>query len=271
MIEIMYVINFLGMILTPLAIGFYLAKKFNYSWKLFLAGGLIFIASQILHVPLILALTSTFQSWGILIYALILGLLAGLFEETARYILFKFVLKNRREWSEGVYIGLGHGGTEALILGILAALTFANMLAYRYIDLSTVPSIPPEQLELAKQQVQAYWSTPPFLALLGFVERIFAICLHVSLSVMVMYGLASKSQIWFWLAVLWHTIVDASAVMLVQKISMVAVEGILGAFAILSLGIIFWIKSKYPKSNVQSELILDRENENNWQLEPKIK
>lgn len=29
-------------------------------------------------------------------------------------------------------------------------LTFINMLAYHYIDLPTVPSIPPEQLELAK-------------------------------------------------------------------------------------------------------------------------
>jgi len=79
-------------------------------------------------------------------------LLAGLFEETARYILFKFILKKNQTWNESVYVGLGHGGTEKIIFGALAALAFINMLAYRYVDLSTAPSIPPEQLELAKQQ-----------------------------------------------------------------------------------------------------------------------
>ena len=257
MLETMYVINFLGMIVLPIFAGFYLSKKFNLSWKLFLAGGLTFIASQVLHVPLVLALTSTFQSWGMIAYSLILGLLAGLFEETARYILFKYVLKENRTWNEGVYIGIGHGGTEALILGVLAALAFVNMMAYRYIDLSTVPSIPPEQLELAKQQVQAYWSTPPYLALLGFAERVFTMCLHVALSVMVMYGLVNKKQIWFWLAVLWHTVIDASAVYLGQSISAVAVEGIIGVFAVISILITIWIK---PRLIALNPSMLDQTN-----------
>ena len=247
----MLVINFVGMILLPIIAGYYFARKFKLLWKLFLAGGLTFIASQVLHVPLVLALTSTFQSWGVVVYALILGLLAGLFEETARYILFKLILKKARTWNEGVYIGLGHGGTEAIILGVLAAIAFVNMLAYRYIDLSTVPSIPPEQLQLAKQQVKAYWSTPLYLAILGVVERIFAICLHVALSVIVMYGLVSKKHIWFWLAVTWHTIMDAAAVYLVQNISMLALEGIVGVFALISLGIVFWLKPKFADLNAE--------------------
>ena len=245
MLETMFVINFMGMIVLPIIVGFYFARKFNLSWKLFLAGGLTFIASQVLHIPLVLALTETFLSWGVIAYALVLGVLAGLFEETARYILFKFILKKSRTWNEGVFVGIGHGGTEAIILGVLAALAFVNMLVYRSIDLSTVPSIPPEQLELAKQQVAAYWATPPYLAILGFVERIITLCLHVSFSVMVLYGLVSKKAIWFWLAVLWHTIVDAAAVYLGQSISMVAVEGVLGIFAIISLGIVIWLKPKF--------------------------
>lgn len=249
MLEIILVINFVGMILLPILAGFYFARKFKLSWKLFLAGGLTFIASQVLHIPLVLTLTPTFQSWGTIAYALILGLLAGLFEETARYILFKFILKKNQTWSEGVYVGLGHGGTEAIILGVLAALAFINMIAYRYVDLSTVPSIPPEQLELAKQQVESYWSTPPYLAMLGFAERIFAMCLHVALSMMVMYGLVSRKPIWFWLAVLWHMIVDAVAVYLGQNINMIAMEGIVGIFALLSFGLVFWIRFKFADLN----------------------
>jgi len=257
MLETMFVINFAGMILLPILAGFYLARKFKLSWKLFVAGGLTFIASQVLHVPLVLSLTSTFQSWGMIAYALVLGLLAGLFEETARYILFKFILKKNRTWNESVYIGLGHGGTEAIIFGVLAALAFINMLAYRYVDLSTVPSIPPEQLELAKQQVNAYWATPSYLAILGVVERIFAICLHVSLSVMVMYGLVSRKLIWFWLAVTWHMVVDAVAVYVGQNISIIALEGIMGVFALISLGFVFWIKPKFADINPNASNPLD--------------
>ncbi|MBI5353250.1 MAG: YhfC family intramembrane metalloprotease [Chloroflexi bacterium] len=258
MLETAYVISFLGMIVLPIIVAIYLSRKFNLSWKLFLAGGLTFIASQVLHIPLVLALTSTFQSWGIVAYAMVLGLLAGIFEETARYILFKFIRKDSKTWNEGVFIGLGHGGTEAIILGVLTALTFINMLAYRNIDMSTVPSIPPEQIELAKQQVAAYWSTPFYLAFLGMIERIFAICLHISLSVMVLYSIVGKKPIWFWIALLWHAIVDASAVYLSQQISMLSVEGIIGIFAIISLGIVFWMKPKFSESaNAEAQSLLN--------------
>lgn len=258
MLEITYAINFLGMIFLPVIATVYLSRKFKLSWKLFLAGGLTFIASQVLHIPLVLALTSTFQSWGIIPYAIVLGLLAGIFEETARYILFKFIRKDNKTWNEGVFIGLGHGGTEAIIFGVLAAVGFISMVVYRSIDLSTVPSILPDQIELAKQQVAAYWSAPVYATLLGMVERVFAICLHISLSVMVLYSIVNKKPIWFWAAILWHAIVDAVAVYLVQQISMLALEGIIGIFAIMSLGIVFWMKPKFADAaNLEAHSLLN--------------
>jgi len=240
-----YIINFWGMILLPIIAWIYFSRRFKLSWKLLLAGGLAFIASQIPHIPLVLGLTPLFKSWGLLAYAAILGLLAGLFEETARYILFKFVLKKSTSWKEGVFVGLGHGGTEAVILGVLAGLAFANMLVYRNIDLSTVPSIPPAQLELAKQQIAAYWSAPAYMALLGMVERVFAICLHVSLSVMVLYSIAGKKPAWYWIAVAWHAIVDGVAVYFGQKIGMLSLEALVGVMAIISLGIVFWLRKNF--------------------------
>lgn len=254
----MLVINFLGMIFVPLVAGFYFSRKFDLSWKLFLAGGLTFIASQVLHIPLVLALTPMFQSWGVPAYAIILGLLAGIFEETARYILFKSFLKKSNTWNEGVYVGIGHGGTEAVILGVIVALTFVNMLAYRYIDLSTVPGIPPEQLDLAKQQVDAYWSTPPYLALLGFAERVFAMCLHVLLSVLVLYGLRSTKPIWFWVAVAWHAIVDGLAVYLGQNLNPLTLEGVIAVCAGISVAITIWVKPKFTTVNASTEYLHDK-------------
>lgn len=239
MLSVAYVIGFSGMILLPIAAWIYFGRRFALPWTLILAGGLTFIASQVLHIPLVIGMGSFLQTTPLLISAVVLGLLAGTFEETARYILFKFILKRSRTWKEGVLVGLGHGGTEAVIIGIFAALTFVNMTVYRNLDLSTVPSIPVDQLALAKEQVAAYWSAAPHVALLGFVERIFAMCLHLSLSVMVLYAIAYNRPLWFWLALLWHAFVNAVAVYLAQSLDALAVEGIIGVMALISLWILF--------------------------------
>ncbi len=248
MIAVAHTVSFLGMILLPIVLWIYFTRKFSLSWKLVLAGGLTFIASQILHIPLLRVLAPSLKGLSLLVNAIILGLLAGIFEETARYILFKWILKKSRSWEEGILVGLGHGGTEALILGGLAALAFVNMLVYRNVDLSTIPSIPANQLALAKQQVAAYWSTPWYIALLPFVERIFAITLHVSLSVMVLYSIAAHRMNWFWLALLWHAVVDAVAVYVGPKIGVLGTEGIVAIFAIVSLWIIFSMRTKFSEN-----------------------
>jgi len=248
MLTIAYVISFLGMILLPIVAWLYYSRNFKLSWKFVLAGGLTFIASQVLHIPLVAALGSFMEKNTLLVNAVILGLLAGIFEETARYILFKIILRNARTWKEAVLVGLGHGGTEALLLGILAAVGFVTMLTYRSVDLSTVPSIPAGQVELARQQVAAYWSAPIYMAFMGFIERIFAIVLHVSLSIMVLYAIANKKPLWFWLALLWHAFVDAVAVYAVQKVGILAVEGIVAIFALLSLWIVFRLRPMFSQA-----------------------
>lgn len=262
MLAVAYVINFLGIILLPILAWIYFSRRFNLSWKLILAGGLTFIASQVLHIPLLNVLTAMFkngtlptppQSWSLIFNAVLLGLLAGVFEETARLILFKYILKNARTWKEGVMVGLGHGGTEAVILGVLAALAFFRMLAYRNVDLSTIPSIPADQLALAKAQVAAYWSAPAFAALAGVIERVFAICLHVSLSAMVLYSLAAKKPLWYWVALLWHALVDGVAVFLGGiHFNVLGQESFVGLMAILSLGILFALRPKFPKPSSQT-------------------
>jgi uncharacterized membrane protein YhfC len=247
MLTVSYVVSFLGMIILPILLWIYFTRKFALSWRLIVAGALTFIAAQILHVPLVLGMNSFLQTLPLLVNAVILGLLAGVFEETARYILFKFILKDTRSWKEGILVGLGHGGIESILLGILAAVGFIAMVGYRTIDLSTVPSIPADQLELARQQVEAYWSAPWYIAVMGFVERVFAICLHVSLSVMVLYAVVYHKPVWFWLALLWHAFVDAVAVYVVQEVGILAVEGIVAIFALISIWVVLSMKGKFAQ------------------------
>ena len=240
-----YIISFTGMILLPIIAWIVFTRKFKLSWKLVLAGGLTFIASQIPHIPLVFKLDPFMQKNSLIVNAVILGLLAGIFEETARYILYKFIIKNSRTWKDGILVGLGHGGTEALIIGVAAMAAFVTMTGYRSVDMSTVPGISADQVELATQQVAAYWSAPTYIALMGFVERIFAMCLHVSLSVMVLYAITSKKTVWFWLALLWHALVDAVAVYAIPNLGILATEGLVAIFALISIWFAINLRSKF--------------------------
>lgn len=242
-------VSVLIMLVVPILLVMYLTRRFNLSWKLALAGALTFIASQVLHIPVVYGLTALFQNgtlsipdaWTTIFNAVVLGLLAGIFEETARWILFKFSLRNARSWAEGVLVGAGHGGVEAFLLGLLAILTLINMVVMRNADLAAL-GIPAEQIELTRQQVDAFWATPFYIGFLGGLERIFAICLHLALSVMVLYSVVHKKPIWFWLALLWHAFIDAVAVYLLPIVGALAIEAIIGILAAVSLWIVFTLR-----------------------------
>jgi len=257
------------MIALPILLVIFLSRKFSLSWKLALAGALTFIASQVLHIPILYGLTALFQNgtfsipatWKTPFNAIVLGLLAGIFEETARYILFKFRLKNVKTWNEGVLVGAGHGGVEAIFVGVFGVVTLVSMIAMRNADPSAF-GIPADQVELAKQQVAAYWSTPVFMAFLGLIERVFAVCLHLSLSVMVLYSVAFKIPAWFWTALLWHAFVDAAAVYLLPIVGAVAVEGIIGLTAVISLFILFRMRILFVDAEpIQAQIEIQSQRE----------
>jgi len=252
MLTAAYLLNAVGMIVLPIVLAFYVTRKFSLPWKLIFAGGLTFIASQILHIPFLYGLTAMFTAgilpsipaaWASLFNAILLGLLAGIFEETARWILFKFILKDAKTWEQGVVVGTGYGGTEAIITGILALTTIVSMIVMRSADLST--RVPPEQLALAKQQLAAFWSAPLYMAFLGLIERAFAICLQIALTIMVLYSVVYKKPVWFWIALFWHAFVDALAVYLLPLIGALALEAVIGVCAAISLVILFRLRPKF--------------------------
>ena len=249
-------LSVLIMLILPIVLVVYLTRKFSLSWKLALAGALTFIVSQIFRIPVVYGLTALFQSgaisipaaWTAVFNAIVLGLLAGIFEETARWILFKSGIKNTKTWNEGVLVGAGWGGVESFLLGLVGIATIANMVAMRNADLAAL-GVPAEQLELVKQQVAAFWSTPIYMAFMGAIERVFAICLHLSLSVMVLYSVVYKKPMWFWIALLWHALVDAVAVYFAPIVSTLAIEGIVGVFAAISLWIMFTMRPWFMETD----------------------
>jgi uncharacterized membrane protein YhfC len=264
------VISAIGMILLPLVLGYFTAKKFKLTFKefrkLFVAGALTFIALQVLHIPLVYGLTAMFkngvlpappEAWTLIFNAVLLGLLAGIFEETARYILFKYIMKNSRDWKDSITIGLGHGGIEAILIGIISIATLVQMIAMKDTTALSALGLPADQLEIIKTQVAGYWAQSAITPLFGFIERISAISLHVGLSVLVMYSIVSGQRKWFWIALLYHALVDALSVYLYPKITaetnvVIGIFGLETLLAILGIGLLVYairLRNSFPIKN----------------------
>jgi len=187
---------------------------------------------------------------GLAVTALLLGLSAGLFEEFTRYGLYRWWVKDARSWAKGVLLGTGWGGIEAILVAGIILATFFQMIALQGVDLSSV--VPAEQIELAQQQVESYWSIPWHLSLLGFVERAFTIPIQISLSVLVLQAFTRGQSRWLWFAIGWHTLIDSAAVFVLTMWKdfawiFYAVEVLAGIFAIIALVIIFALKEAEPE------------------------
>jgi len=256
-------LNALLMIVLPFILGIFLINKFHLSWKLWLIGGATFIISQIVHIPfnsyilnpLLFTVQQTIQGpLGILVVALILGLSAGVFEECARYGMFRWWLTDARSWRSAILAGAGHGGMEAILLGGLVLWTYINLMAVRNADLSSL-NLTPEQL----QQIQMYWSVPWYNTLLPVVERIFTIPFHIMASVFVVQVFTRRPghpQIWWLgLAILFHTILNASGVFIASQWGGYAAEAVLGGLAVMDIVIIFALRQPEPERSAPPSLL----------------
>ncbi len=247
---IIHSINALAMIALPLALAVLFVKRLKVEWRLFLVGAATFIASQIGHIPFnSFFLPRVFTRLGLSVQqtgfpligaALVVGLSAGVFEEGARYLVYRIWLRKERSWREALMFGLGHGGAEAIIFGGLATYGLIQAIALRGADLSSLVSA--DRVAETAAQLEAYWTLPWYGALLGAVERMFALAIQISLAVLMLQAFTRRQVRWGIAAVLWHTLVDASALFAIQSWGVYNTEGLMAVAAIISLVIIFMLR-----------------------------
>jgi hypothetical protein len=68
---------------------------------------------------------------------------------------------------------------------------------------------------------------------------------------MVLYSVVYHRPLWFWLALLWHALVDAVAVYVVQEAGILVVEGFVALFALISLWIVFRLRQSFSDNKSQ--------------------
>jgi uncharacterized membrane protein YhfC len=236
---------------VPVCLAWWMIKKYKVRLSTILIGAATFIVFALVLETLVHkivlggSLGATIQG-KTLYYALYGGLMAGLFEETGRFLSMKFLMKKEPSTVlPGLAYGAGHGGVEMLI--VFGVSMISNLVMSVMINAGQLETIVSQTPAEAQEQVRAAAAKLAELRagdlLLGLWERISALILHFSLSVLV-WAAVRKGGKWLWLfpaAILLHAGVDAQAVILSKSASMPALEAIIFAESIAIAGIAYMV------------------------------
>ncbi len=219
---IAYGFTLLVSLLLPLFISIYLIIRSKSYFKPIIVGVLTFLIFQVFTRIYILQVILPTQVWYILftyeypiVYAFLLSLTAGLFEEIGRYIMMKYILR-KMDIKKALAFGLGHGGIEAILfVGIALVLT--------------------NPMLIDSQQL-----------LMSGLERFSAIIFHLGFSVLVYQMIFKSKKFNLLYAISLHTLVNfVSVVLMMNGVNMWIIEGVLFFFAII---MIIFIKSQWREA-----------------------
>ena len=188
------------------------------AWFLGAAG--FFVLQMLIRIPILNVLSIlpgflTFVEQNYVLYVLLLGFSAGLFEVIGRFAVAKIMSKNLT-YERGIAAGLGHGGIEAILL---VGMTYINNLLYTaminsgtfdtLVQQTAAMGVDVSSLHTVKASLV---STAPYLFALAGYERVLTMICHVAMSLLVCYFVAKKQTLkGVVISLILHTILDSAS------------------------------------------------------------
>ena len=245
-------------VVLPVALAVFAMVRLKAKLLSFFIGALCFLLSSMvlesmLHRYVIAAVGNSFFEEHIILYALYGGLTAAVFEETGRFLMMKYLMKNRSSKENAVRFGIGHGGLEAmLIVGLtyLSNLMIAFVINEGRID-QLLSVIDESMREETVKQLSVLWTTPSAEMFLPGIERISAIVLQVCLSVIIYRAVSEKKWIYYVYAFLIHMFVDTGVVLMLSAVSPYIIEIVVFAETAVIAFFTYRMYRKMPKNEAE--------------------
>ncbi|QQK08720.1 YhfC family glutamic-type intramembrane protease [Miniphocaeibacter halophilus] len=222
------VLSLLVIFIIPIIVVITLNRKKKVRLRNFIVGIFAFLISQTFtRLPILNLLqtkTTIFRTGlfsNLMPYIIFLSFTAGIFEETARFIAYKTILKKEKNIYSPISFGLGHGGIEAVIYTLLP------ILSYRY-NL------------LFLDNLQVY---------LGILERVSAIIFHISATILVFYGIRKNKKVWWLISIIIHGMYNFIFTYLANVLNRIVLSEIVA----LILAIILLIFARYLLRKLERE------------------
>lgn len=180
---------------------------------------------------------------NVVLYVIYAAAVAALFEETGRYLAFRFVLTKHPNKETAVTYGIGHGGIECiLVLGV----SYIQYYAYgQLINSGSMDKMlsaykdSSQSLDALNQLITNIKGVTQMTCYLADLERISALMVQIALSILVFQAVyVAGKKYMYWVAVALHFLMDVPAA-LYQKgvLKLVPTEIILFVYAVLVLAL----------------------------------
>ena len=214
----------------PIGLFVYAKKKLGAKTAPFFIGcGVFFVMVVMLEAAIhriVFQLAGEALTGSVILYAVYGGLMAALFEETGRYIAMRFLVKPL-DFPNAFMYGAGHGGVEAMLLcGVASISNIASAVMINSGTMSAqLATLDAEKVAAdTAAALSALWTTPSLTFFAGGVERIIAVVLHLSLSILVFQSIRKKAPMELVRAYLFHFVIDSLSVLLSAVASVWVVE-----------------------------------------------
>lgn len=153
------------------------------------------------------------NTWGYAIYG---GLAAGIFEETGRLVAMGWLKKKNCGPNTDLVYGAGHGGIEVLLVLCVSMVQYIvyGVLINTGKAAALLSTLDEANWEAAMAVFQQLSGPAPWMSLLSVVERLSAIVIHLSLSVLVWKAVMVPGKLWLYpAAIALHALADAVLVL----------------------------------------------------------
>jgi uncharacterized membrane protein YhfC len=222
-------------------------RKYRSAWQtpkgLFMTAGFAAVLVEIVHAAVLGNGASIWpQVFDLPVYltALIFGVVSGLFTELGRFLILDRMMKKVRTCREGMMFGLGWGGLQTILYGLIVIVGVLGMSFLAGVtNLEAVfPDTDKNELtavmELQKQSTELMTGNP-LLGLGPLLERVSLVTVDIAMSLLIILGILRGTTSLAWAAVGFRTICTASVIYLNT------LNPLLGEAGIVIFGIIAYL------------------------------
>ncbi len=236
----------------------YAARKLRARWKLprglFIKSGLALLIIEIVHMAAIgnaSSLWPQIMDWPEYFQAVVFGLASGLFLELGRFLVLDKMMKNVRQYREGLYFGLGWSGVETILLGIIIMIAvFGMQMIGTGTDVADrMPGATKEQVQQLQdfqKQAADLMNGNPLVGLAPILERGCLLVIDIAMTILILAGFARGTTAYTWAAVGFRSLFTGS-LLYVSSLNMLAGESLFIVFALAAYFIIRQSKSALEK------------------------
>lgn len=211
------------------------------------------LLEQLLHMVVLFRARTFSQAIrdNLWLYAIYGGLAAGVFEESGRYLIMRFLMKKNLTRENAMMYGAGHGGLEAVL--ILGMTSINNLVSSMLLNFGSLTEVLSEDMntQAVLDSLAPLTTLPAWQFFLGGAERIIAMGLQIALSLLVYRAVKEKKSWYFFpLAILLHMLVDTVVLLISNQGSLVLTE-LVALFGAVAIGYLAWV-TVWRRENVKN-------------------